>query len=308
MIENQAIVFPGQGSQSVGMLGELAIRFPSIKTTFAQASDCLGYDLWALVQQGPAEQLNQTVYTQVAMLTADLALFQVFNTEIPSRPLMMAGHSLGEYAALVAAEALSLTDAVALVQTRARLMQETIPEGLGAMAAIVGLANSDVVSICDLSSEAGEYVSPANYNALGQVVIAGHRPAVLRAIDKAEHAGARLAKIIPVSVPCHCDLLKPAAALFAKTLAATEFNVPILPVISNVDLTHYQSVDAIRGLLCQQLYSPVLWVDTIVQMKAHGVKHIIECGPGKVLSGLIKRIDNSIQVSSVVDELLQLSA
>lgn len=300
---NQAIVFPGQGSQSVGMLGALAERYPDIKATFQSVSEHLGYDLWQLVQQGPADVLNQTMYTQVAMLTADVAVFNVLQSQGTIQPKTMAGHSLGEYAALVCSDAIPLLDAALLVQTRGRLMQETVSVGVGAMAAIVGLDDAQVNTICERSTTAEEQVTPANYNAIGQVVIAGHTAAVQRAIALAEKTGARLAKIIPVSVPCHCALLAPAAELFAEALAAAPFQRPKIDVVSNVDLSTYESADHIRSLLRQQLYSPVRWVETIQQMKHNSVTHILECGPGKVLSGLIKRIDNAIQVDSACDAL-----
>lgn len=301
---NCAIVFPGQGSQSVGMLQDLAIAYPSVLSVFTRVSDRLGYDVWQMVQDGPETVLNQTMYTQVAMLTADVALFTLLQEQRSYAPTIMAGHSLGEYAALVCAQSLSLEDAAELVQTRGRLMQETIPAGLGGMAAIVGFTDEQVLEICLQCSNTSEQVTPANYNALGQVVIAGHINAVQKAITLAETSGAKLARLIPVSVPCHCSLLKPAAVHFAKALQDVSFQVPTIPVISNVDLSVYQSADHIRTLLTQQLYSPVRWVETIQRMKAQDVELLIECGPGKVLSGLIKRIDKTLQVMSASDELL----
>lgn len=305
-MNNFAIVFPGQGSQFVGMLGDLAAVYPAIKTTFSEVSDHLNYDVWQMVQQGPEEKLNQTEHTQVAMLTADVALFRILHSEQGlNSPYMMAGHSLGEYAALVSAEAITLTDAAKLVQTRGRLMQQTIPMGVGAMAAIVGLSDEQVRDICTQSTQNNEQVTPANYNAIGQVVIAGHYAAVLRAIALAESNQAKIAKIIPVSVPCHCGLLKPAADQFAHALAQTPMQIPKTKVISNVDLSEYLSVEQIRTLLQQQLFSPVRWVETIQMMQNTGIETILECGPGKVLSGLIKRIDKSIHVSTVQEVLLQ---
>lgn len=297
---NYAIVFPGQGSQFVGMLADLAAIYPDIKNTFSEVSDHLHYDIWQMVQQGPEEVLNQTEHTQVAMLTADVALFRILKSKQPLAPSMMAGHSLGECAALVCADAVSLVDAAKLVQTRGRLMQQAIPMGVGAMAAIVGLSDEQVRQICIQSTNAIEQVTPANYNAIGQVVIAGHSAAVQRAIILAETQQARMAKIIPVSVPCHCELLKPAAEQFAEALAQAKLQIPTGTVISNVDLSAYQSVEQIRTLLQQQLYSPVRWVETIQKMQQAGIATIIECGPGKVLSGLIKRIDKSLVVESAV--------
>ena len=299
-----AIVFPGQGSQFVGMLADLATLYPEILDTFAVVSEQLQDDIWQLVQHGPEERLNQTEYTQVAMLAADVALYQLLQRRQVSPPSMMAGHSLGEYAALVCAEALSLSDAAKLVQTRGRLMQATIPLGRGAMAAIVGLPDEQVMDICHQSTDVDTQVTPANYNAPGQVVIAGHRDAVMRAIERAESAQARMAKLIPVSVPCHCELLRPAADKFAEVLANTPFQAPTIPVISNVDLSTYQTPVQIRDLLQRQLYSPVRWVETIQSMQKQGINQIIECGPGKVLNGLTKRIDKSVQGYAVQDLLL----
>jgi len=299
-----AVVFPGQGSQSVGMLADLAHIYPEILDTFSEVSAHLQDDIWQLVQQGPEERLNTTEYTQVAMLTADVALYRLFQKQQTSIPSIMAGHSLGEYAALVCAEALSLCDAAKLVQIRGRLMQATIPLGTGAMAAIVGLSDEQVTDICRQSTTQDTQVTPANYNAPGQVVIAGHHPAVLRAILMAESAQARMAKLIPVSVPCHCDLLQPAADKFADALAQISFQTPKITVISNVDLSIYRTPEQMRALLQQQLYSPVRWVETIQYMQKQGIEMIFECGPGKVLSGLTKRIDKAIQARTVQELLL----
>ena len=296
-----AFVFPGQGSQSVGMLSELAVRYPFIIELFDMVSDRLGYNLWTLVQHGPEIELNQTERTQVAMLTADVAVYKLLQQQGYDSPNMMAGHSLGEYAALVCANAISLSDAAVLVAKRGQLMQETVPLGQGAMAAIVGLTDADVESLCTKASTPELQVSPANYNAIGQVVIAGHVTAVEKAINLAEGMDARLAKIIPVSVPCHCALLKEAADQFEDSLQHTVFNVPTLPVISNVDLSIYQSAEQIRSLLKEQLYRPVRWVETIQLMKQNGIELVVECGPGKVLSGLVKRIDKSLSAIHVND-------
>lgn len=300
-MSNIAFVFPGQGSQSVGMLAGLAEKYPLIIELFSTVSDHLGYDLWNLVQHGPEATLNQTEHTQVAMLVADVAVFRVLQQHGVSLPAMMAGHSLGEYAALVCAGAITLLDAAVLVQLRGRLMQETVPIGQGAMAAIVGLTDSDVQALCLQVSTTTEQVTPANYNAIGQVVVAGHTGAVLKAIKKAEDMGALMARNIPVSVPCHCPLLTRAADEFADSLQRTDFKVPMLPVISNVNLSIYQSAEQIRTLLKEQLYSPVRWVETIQAMKINGIECVVECGPGKVLSGLVKRIDKSLRAMSVND-------
>ncbi|RUR12148.1 ACP S-malonyltransferase [Legionella sp. km772] len=300
---NTAFVFPGQGSQSIGMLSDFLPQYPIVTDLFAEASDALGYDLWHLIQNGPEEKLNQTEYTQVAMLTADVAIYRLLMKEGAPQPQLMAGHSLGEYAALVCADALSLSDAVRLVAQRGQVMQNAIPLGLGAMAAIVGLSDQQVNDLCISASVANEQVTPANYNAIGQVVIAGHTPAVQRAIALAEEAGARLAKIIPVSVPCHCPLLMEAAELFAESLAATPFKRPAIDVISNVDLSIYYSAEHIRERLKEQLYSPVRWVETIQLFKNRGIAQLIECGPGKVLSGLTKRIERSLTTICIYDTI-----
>ncbi len=297
-----AFVFPGQGSQSIGMLSDLANQYPLTLDLFDSVSQRLGYDVWAMVQNGPESKLNQTEHTQVAMLTADVAIYRVLQQELPIAANLMAGHSLGEYAALVCAGSLELSAAAALVAKRGQLMQQTIPLGLGAMAAIVGLTDEQVRLICEQASTNDLQVTPANYNAIGQVVIAGHTIAVEKAIVLAEKMNARLAKIIPVSVPCHCDLLTPAAEMFMDALQETQFNPPLLPVISNVDLSIYTTPEQIRTLLKQQLYRPVRWVETIQHMKENGVELIVECGPGKVLNGLIKRIDKTIQTMSVHDQ------
>ncbi|MDP3561493.1 MAG: ACP S-malonyltransferase [Legionellaceae bacterium] len=302
---NHAVVFPGQGSQSVGMLSDLAKRYPLVETLFATVSERLGYDLWNLVQQGPAEVLNQTAYTQVAMLTADVVIYKLLEQQSDFKPSIMAGHSLGEYAALVCAGALQLTDAAELVRRRGQLMQDNVPLGVGAMAAIVGLSDVQVKAICEQASSATSKVEPANYNAIGQVVIAGHTEGVNKACMIAKEMDARLATIIPVSVPCHCSLLSQAAEQFAEALSLAPFIVPSIPVISNVDLSVYQSTEQIRSLLKQQLYAPVRWVETIQLIKQKNVELILECGPGKVLSGLVKRIDNSFQIEQASELLLR---
>lgn len=297
-----AFVFPGQGSQTVGMLSEFASQYPIVTQLFTQASEVLGYDLWHLVQQGPAEQLNQTEHTQVAMLTADLAIFKLLQHQVP-QPEMMAGHSLGEYAALVAAEALPFTNAVELVAARAKVMQSAVPLGQGAMAAIVGLSDDVVVDLCKQATEASELVTPANFNAIGQVVVAGHLPAVERVLALAAAQDARLATLIPVSVPCHCPLLEEASAVFEGFLAKAPFKKPSIDVISNVDLSIYDSPQHIRDKLKEQLYSPVRWVETIQLFKNKGIEQVMECGPGKVLSGLIKRIDKQLSIISIYDTI-----
>jgi len=300
---NTAFVFPGQGSQSVGMLSDFILQYPIITDVFAEASAAVGYDIWQLTQNGPEEKLNQTEYTQVAMLTADVAIYRLLLQQGIAQPAIMAGHSLGEYAALVCANSLSLSDGVQLVARRGQAMQNAVPMGLGAMAAIVGLTDEQVLTICLEACEFHQQVTPANYNAIGQVVIAGHTPAVERALILAEEIGAQLAKIIPISVPCHCPLLAEAAERFATTLAVTEFKQPSINVISNVDLSVYGSPQHIRNKLKEQLYSPVRWVETVQLFKNSGIDLVVECGPGKVLNGLIKRIDRSINSISVYDTI-----
>lgn len=297
-----AFVFPGQGSQSIGMLAELASNYPIILQTFNQSSNAVGYDVWELTQSGPLERLNQTEHTQVAMLTADVAVYRLLRELNVPQPDYMAGHSLGEYSALVAAGALSLEDAARLVARRGAVMQSAVPLGAGAMAAVVGLDDGVVRELCQKASTPTEQVTAANYNAIGQVVVAGHTQAVLRLITLAEAAEARLAKIIPVSVPCHCPLLFEASAVFATALQETPFNSPAIPVVSNVDVACYDSVDAIRLRLTEQLHQPVRWVETIQWLAAQGVTSIVECGPGKVLTGLIKRIDRTLEATCIQDE------
>jgi [acyl-carrier-protein] S-malonyltransferase len=303
LMSQTACVFPGQGSQSVGMLSDLVPQYSLVSELFFEASEVVGYDLWHLIQQGPQDKLNQTEHTQVAMLTADVVIYELLQQQGLPKPQMMAGHSLGEYAALVAARALSFKDAVGLVVQRARIMQAAVPIGQGGMAAVIGLSDEEVQALCEQASTPMHQVSPANYNAIGQVVVAGHMHAVDELLQLSEAAGARMAKKIPVSVPCHCMLLKEASEEFALSLAKVEFKTPQIKVVSNVDLSIYSSADHIREKLKQQLYSPVRWVGTIVLFHTQGIERVIECGPGRVLSGLIKRIEKSLSVSSVYDRL-----
>ncbi|MFA6302315.1 MAG: ACP S-malonyltransferase [Legionella sp.] len=302
-MSNTAFVFPGQGSQTVGMLSDFLPQYPLVYQIFAEASAAIGYDIWHLVQNGPAEALNKTEHTQVVMLTADVAVFELLMQQGVKMPKIMAGHSLGEYSALVAAKALTLTEAVRLVAQRALTMQAAVPLGQGAMAAVVGLTNEQIETLCHEASVANEQVTPANYNAIGQVVVAGHKPAVERLIALADAAGARLAMVIPVSVPCHCPLLTEASKQFASYLAEVDFKTPTVDVVSNVDLSIYKSPVQIREKLEQQLYSPVRWVETIQLFKQRGIELIVECGPGKVLGGLTKRIDKSLNSISVYDTI-----
>lgn len=295
-----AFIFPGQGSQSVGMLAELATAFPLVGETFAEASEVLGYDLWQLVQDGPAEELNKTHITQPTMLSAGIAVWRILQDQGVAKPAMVAGHSLGEYSALVAAGALNFTDAVKLVAERGRLMQEAVPVGQGAMAAILGLDDATVISVCESSSQ-GDVVSAVNFNAPGQVVIAGSASAVERTVEAAKEAGAKRALLLPVSVPSHCALMMPAAEQLAGQLAGISISAPDIPVINNVDVATPSDADAIRDALVRQLYNPVRWVESVQKMAEDGVDTLLECGPGKVLVGLNKRIDKSMNAMAVLD-------
>ncbi len=286
---NLAFVCPGQGSQSIGMLTELAESFPEVNQIFNNASEVLEKDLWSLVSNGPAEDLNQTYNTQPAMLAAGVSVWQVWCKKSSFRPGWMAGHSLGEYTALVCSGALSFTDAIALVAERGRLMQEAVPVGTGAMAAILGLNDDQVASVCAEAAD-GEVVSPVNFNAPGQVVIAGNISAVERAMVAAKDAGAKRAVKLPVSVPSHCALMKPAAEKLDGQMEKIHFDQPDLKLLHNVDVAIHTNPDQIRTALKEQLYQPVRWVDTIQFMHEQGVSHFLECGPGKVLAGLNRRI------------------
>lgn len=295
-----AFVFPGQGSQSVGMLAELAAAEPQVASTFSEASAALGYDLWKIVSEGSAEELNQTHITQPAMLSAGVAVWRIWQEKGGAAPAVLAGHSLGEYTALVAAGALDFKDAVALVAERGRLMQEAVPAGTGSMAAILGLDDAAVIDVCDKAAQ-GEVVSAVNFNANGQVVIAGQVAAVERAVALAKEAGAKRAVVLPVSVPSHCALMKPAADKLAERLAGVTIHAPQIPVINNCDVSKASDADAIRDALVRQLYSPVRWVETIQAMAGEGVDTLIECGPGKVLVGLNKRIVKEMNAVAVYD-------
>ena len=295
-----AFVFPGQGSQAIGMLADLADSHSIVTETFAQASEVLAYDLWQLSQQGPTEALNQTDKTQPAMLAAGVAVYRVWQQAGGVTPSIMAGHSLGEYTALVCAGALNFDDAISLVADRGRFMQEAVPSGEGAMAAILGMEDDQVAALCEAQSQ-GQVLSPVNYNSPGQVVIAGNAAAVKRAVDNAADAGAKKAVMLPVSVPSHCSLMKSAADRLADRLASIDISQSIIPVIHNADVTAYEDADKIRDALVRQLFNPVRWVETIQAMASQGVDKIIECGPGKVLAGLNKRIDRRMPALPVFD-------
>ncbi|MDH5485137.1 MAG: ACP S-malonyltransferase [Gammaproteobacteria bacterium] len=299
-----ACVFPGQGSQSIGMMAELAEQHSEVKELFARASDALGYDLWQRVSEGPAEELNKTECTQPAMLTAGVAAWKLLRKSTDFEPVIMAGHSLGEYTALVCAGALKFEDAVKLVAERGRLMQAAVPDGVGAMAAILGLDDDQVRQVCAQASS-DKVVQAVNFNSPGQVVIAGHTEAVQKAMELAKEAKAKRAIQLPVSVPSHSSLMTGAAAQLAEYLATVEINTPRIPVLHNVDAKAHSDAAEIADCLQKQLYNPVLWVDTVNNIIAQGVNATVECGPGKVLAGLNKRIDKSVESYTIdsVDSL-----
>lgn len=293
-------IFPGQGSQSIGMLASLAEAHAEVQAIFKEAADALGYDLWQMVQDGPVEKLNSTEVTQPAMLAAGVATWRVWQAQGGAHPTVMAGHSLGEYTALVCAGSLAFSDAVSLVSERGKLMQQAVPVGSGAMAAVLGLDDDAVRSVCEEAAQA-EVVEPVNFNSPGQVVVAGNKAAVERATLVAKDKGAKRAVILPVSVPSHCSLMKPAADELAKRLIAIEIKSPEIPVINNVDVATPTDSDAIRDALTRQLYQPVRWVEVIQAMHGQGVETVIESGPGKVLAGLNKRIVKTMNALPVFD-------
>jgi len=288
-----AFVFPGQGSQSLGMQTELAEAFPIVRRTYEEAGEALGRDLWSLSREGPEEELGLTVNTQPLMLTAGMAAWRVWQERGGPAPAWVAGHSLGEYTALVVAGALSFTGAVRLVGERARFMQEAVAEEAGAMAAVLGLDDDAVRAACEQAASAG-VVEAVNYNAPGQVVIAGEKPAVERAIEVAKESGARRAMLLPVSVPSHCRLMRPAADRLRAALQDVSIGPPAMAVVNNVDVAVESAPAAIADALVRQLYSPVRWVETVQRFAAEGADRVVECGPGKVLAGLGRRIDRSL--------------
>lgn len=298
MSQKLAFVFPGQGSQQVGMLSDLAEQYPLIQDTFAEASNALGYDLWALVSQGPAEELNKTEKTQPALLTASIALWRLWQAEGGVQPDYLAGHSLGEYSALVAAGVLPLADAVALVEKRGQLMQAAVPAGQGSMAAILGLDDQAVIDGCARAAQ-GDVVEAVNFNTPGQVVIAGSAAAVERAIEELKAAGAKRAMPLPVSVPSHCSLMRDAAAQLSSHLDTLNWQNARLPIIQNVSATAEDNAGALKQNLVEQLYRPVLWSQSVAELARLGVTETVECGPGKVLSGLNKRIEKSLTLSAL---------
>ncbi len=295
-----AFVFPGQGSQAIGMVGALAEAYPQVQETFQEASDALGYDLWDVVANGPAEELNKTQTTQPAMLAAGIAVWRIWNAQGGATPVVVAGHSLGEYSALVASGVLGFADAIKLVAERGRLMQEAVPAGKGAMAAGLGLDDQAVKDVCSSAAE-GEVLSAVNFNAPGQVVIAGTASAIERALVAAKDAGAKRAIQLPVSVPSHCALMEGAASSLSEQLSSITLNTPTIPVINNVDVAMVDTADAIQDALAKQLYQPVRWVETVQKMATDGVDTLIECGPGKVLAGLNKRITREMTAMPVFD-------
>jgi [acyl-carrier-protein] S-malonyltransferase len=295
-----AFVFPGQGSQSVGMLNALAGEYPVVKATFAEASAALGFDLWQIVEQGPEDKLNQTQVTQPAMLAAGVAVWRVWQAKHGPVPAYLAGHSLGEYSALVCAGAMAFAEAAKLVADRGRFMQEAVPAGQGGMAAILGLDDEAVRQVCRQAAQ-GEVLEAVNFNSPGQVVIAGTAAAVTRGVEQAKVAGAKRAVVLPVSVPSHCALMHPAAERFAARLRDVKIETPGIPVLHNVHVQAETSADAIRDVLVRQIESPVRWVETIQTMLANGVDRVIECGPGRVLTGLNKRIDKKAETLPVYD-------
>ncbi|MEL5849503.1 MAG: ACP S-malonyltransferase [Candidatus Igneacidithiobacillus chanchocoensis] len=296
-----AFVFPGQGSQSIGMLAAISKMRPVLREVFAEASELVQRDLWQLAQEGPVEELNQTRWTQPLMLTADYAMFRAWEEEGGSAPDFVAGHSLGEYAALVVAGSLDFADALRLVQRRGDLMQNAVPEGTGAMAAVLGIAEEDLRSLCQREAH-GEVLELANLNAPGQIVVAGHRAAVERLSERARDAGAKKVVLLPVSVPSHCSLMLEAAEQFAADLAAVELRSPNILLVHNVDAHSHRDPEAIREALRKQIYSPVRWTESIRFLARQGATTFAEMGPGKVLSGLGKRIEPSLRMLALDDE------
>ncbi|MCK5819432.1 MAG: ACP S-malonyltransferase [Psychromonas sp.] len=299
-MNNFTLVFPGQGSQKVAMLADLAERFSIVRETYQQASDVLGYDLWALVQNGPSEDLNQTDKTQPALLAASVAIWRIWLSEGGKKPSIVAGHSLGEYSALVCAEVINFQDAIKLVRLRGKLMQAAVPPGLGAMSAIIGLDNDKIIDCCQLAAK-GQVVSPVNFNSHGQTVIAGNKEAVERAGVLLNEAGAKRVLPLPVSVPSHCKLMESAAEKLALALHNVEFKAPSIPVINNVDVLVESDPIKIKDALVRQLCCPVRWTEIIEKIAEDGVTLQVEIGPSKVLTGLVRRIDKRLNAQFVND-------
>lgn len=294
-MSKSAWVFPGQGSQTVGMLASLATEFEQVEQTFSEVSEVLGYDLWDLVQRDSNNNLNQTHITQPALLTASVSVFNVLNSLGAKRPDYLAGHSLGEYSALVCAGVLTLKDAAKLVEARGNFMQQAVPAGTGAMYAIIGLDDDKIISACEqVESDLNQVVSAVNFNSPGQVVIAGSKEATDKAAAVCKDAGAKRALPLSVSVPSHCALMKPAAVKLAEMLDTIEFSAPTIPVINNVDVLQPNAAQEIKDALVRQLYCPVRWTETVQLLASQGVSEMFEIGPGKVLTGLVKRIDKQV--------------
>jgi [acyl-carrier-protein] S-malonyltransferase len=298
-MSNLAFVFPGQGSQKIGMLAELAEQNPIIEKTFNEASEVLGYDMWQLIQQGAQEDINLTQRTQPILLTCSVAIWRLWNQKQGALPSQMAGHSLGEWSALVCANVIDFADGLKIVEARGKFMQQAVPVGQGAMAAIIGLDDQAILEACTEASALG-VVDAVNFNAPGQVVIAGSNEAVERAMEICKDAGAKRALPLPVSAPFHTSLMKPAADNLADMVKAVTFRSPEVPIMHNVHAQNEQDPQAIKALMLEQIYSPVKWVDCVKQLKQSGVSTLVECGPGKVLSGLAKRIDR--ELTSVATE------
>ena len=298
-----AFVFPGQGSQSVGMMNGYS-ELPEIQQTFLEASEILHQDIWSLVNNGPAEELNQTLNTQPVMLAAGVAIYRAWINLCGFKPQILAGHSLGEYTALVASEVLDFKDAIALVRFRAQSMQQAVPEGVGAMAAILGLEEDVLTTLCkEVTHQTNdEIVEVANLNSPGQIVIAGHKNAVQKAIEMSQSRGAKRAILLPVSIPSHCSLMQSAVEKMQSQLAQKTFNEPKLPILHNADVASLVDTESIKNILTQQLVKPVRWIDTIHSFANQGITHVIECGPGKVLMGLNKRIEPNLQHLSLYDK------
>ena len=292
-MSNLAFVFPGQGSQKIGMLAELAEQNPIIEKTFNEASEVLGYDMWQLIQQGAQEDINLTQRTQPILLTCSVAIWRLWNQKQGALPSQMAGHSLGEWSALVCANVIDFADGLKIVEARGKFMQQAVPVGQGAMAAIIGLDDQAILEACTEASALG-VVDAVNFNAPGQVVIAGSNEAVERAMEICKDAGAKRALPLPVSAPFHTSLMKPAADNLADMVKAVTFRSPEMPIMHNVHAQNEQDPQAIKALMLEQIYSPVKWVDCVKQLKQSGVSTLVECGPGKVLSGLAKRIDREL--------------
>ena len=290
---NLAFVFPGQGSQKIGMLAELAEQNPIIEQTFSEASGVLGYDMWQLIQQGEQDEINLTQRTQPILLTCSVAIYRLWNEQQGTVPSQMAGHSLGEWSALVCANVIDFADGLRIVEARGKYMQQAVPVGQGAMAAIIGLDDQAILNACSEASSLG-VVDAVNFNAPGQVVIAGSNNAVERAMEICKSAGAKRALPLPVSAPFHTSLMKPAADNLAEMVNAVTFRAPEVPIMHNVHAEYENDPAVIKALMLEQIYSPVKWVDCVKQLKASGASTLIECGPGKVLSGLAKRIDREL--------------